>query len=109
MEQLPDNSVSPVHSRSKNYLVWGLFLLAGLLVGAAFGYRAGQAQRDPVQVVVTATPGPAVQTGVPSAETPTDKEPARTKSPMDVVLADARHFQGSPEAPVTMIEFSDFK
>ena len=109
MEQLPDKNVSQSPSRSKSFLIWGLFLLAGLLVGAAFGYRAGQAQRDPVQVVVTATPGPAAQAGAPSAETPTDKEPALPKSLMDVVLADARHFQGSPEAPVTMIEFSDFK
>lgn len=109
MEQLPDNNVSPAPSRSKNYLIWSLFLLAGLLVGASFGYRVGQAQREPVQVVVTATPGTAAQAGAPSAETSTDKEPALPKSLMDVVLADARHFQGSPDAPVTMIEFSDFK
>lgn len=109
MEQLPDNNVAQAPSRSKNYLGWGLFLLAGLLVGAAFGYRLGQEQREPVQVVVTATPGTAAQAGAPSAETLTDKEPALPRSLMDVVLADARHFQGSPNAPVTMIEFSDFK
>lgn len=105
MEQVPDKNVSQSPSRSKNFLIWGLFLLAGLLFGAAFGYRVGQEQSDPVQVVVTATPGTAAQ----AAETPTGKEPALPKSLMDVALADARHFQGSPEAPVTMIEFSDFK
>jgi len=28
---------------------------------------------------------------------------------MEFVLSDARHFQGSADAPVTMVEFSDFK
>lgn len=120
MGHLPDNHVSSAPSRSKTFLTWSIILLAGLLVGAAFGYRVGLAQRDPVQVVVTATPRSLDQAGAPagepqanapnSAETiPEDDQPVLPKSLMDVVLSDARHFQGSPDAPVTMVEFSDFK
>jgi protein-disulfide isomerase len=114
MAPLPDSNVSPDPSRSKKYLGWGIFLLAGLLVGAAFGYRVGQAQRGPIQVVVTATPGSGDQAladaGASAAGTPADdSQSALPKSLMDVVLSDTRHFQGSPDAPVTMIEFSDFK
>jgi protein-disulfide isomerase len=32
-----------------------------------------------------------------------------TPTIMDFVLSDARHFQGDDNAPVTIIEFSDFK
>jgi hypothetical protein len=43
----------------------------------------------------------------------TTEDPAATALPtptiMDFVLSDARHFQGDDNAPVTMVEFSDFK
>jgi protein-disulfide isomerase len=38
-------------------------------------------------------------------------QPADVPTPtiMDFVLSDARHFQGQADAPITLIEFSDFK
>jgi protein-disulfide isomerase len=32
-----------------------------------------------------------------------------TPSIMEFLLSDARHFQGDSDAPLTLIEFSDFK
>lgn len=48
------------------------------------------------EALATAEPGPQIKT-------------SPTPSVMEFVLADARHFQGEANAPVTLIEFSDFK
>jgi len=40
---------------------------------------------------------------------PEESAAGPTPTIMDFVLSDARHFQGDDSAPVTMIEFSDFK
>ncbi len=64
-----------------------------------------------VQVVVTATPDPnqaAGESGEPEVIVVT-ATPTPTPDFMADLLADARHFQGEDDAPVTMIEFSDFK
>ena len=49
-------------------------------------------------------------------QTPQSAEPAAANNNnngqpdiMDMVLSDARHVQGDANAPVTIIEFSDFK
>ncbi|GIK37140.1 MAG: hypothetical protein BroJett011_09730 [Chloroflexota bacterium] len=110
-------------------LYGGLALFATLIVGVVIGYLFSQAQTSqnaPIQVVVTATPDPNSQPAGASANQLSTPAPAQTNaSPttsaaanpnapptptiMELVLADARHFEGSPDAPVTMIEFSDFK
>lgn len=59
-------------------------------------------------VIATATSPPAATptaTPVPPTSTPTPKPPSLE----DVLLADARHVHGAEDAPVTFIEFSDFK
>ena len=94
------------------------------MIGAIIGYGLGlvQAGQEPALVVVTATPNPqSVAQNVPSS-TPlpqddtapdTDADAANNSRPtptiMDFLLSDARHFQGDADAPVTIIEFSDFK
>jgi len=55
----------------------------------------------------------------PPADSPTQPPPTEapasanqgegTPSLMDYVMADARHWQGEKTAPVTIVEFSDFK
>ena len=58
--------------------------------------------------------------GAPSSAAPADSSPVEapqesegttlpTPTIMDFVLSDARHFQGDDNAPVTIVEFSDFK
>lgn len=112
---------------------WGYFLagmgvaLLAVVLGVVLGYLARPALEPatgsvadislPVQgpVAVQAPPAqpdeagePEVQADAPAAED--NPEPsAPTPTIMDFVLSDARHFQGSDDALVTMIEFSDFK
>ena len=121
MEHLPDNKPAQGNKKGSSNLLWGLALLVVLIVGLSAGYLISQAQNRPVQVVVTATPEPNQQAAGQTAAQPPTK-PATTPSStadnantpptptiMEFVLSDARHFQGSDKAPITMIEFSDFK
>ncbi len=59
------------------------------------------ASSEPVQSTPTPAPTPTLP---PPTPTPTPKP-----SLADVLLAEARHSQGAVDAPVTFIEFSDFK
>ncbi len=74
------------------------------LAGIAIGFLGRPAIVPDAVVVVTATPD---ATAVANAQaTPTS---AGQGDIMDLVLADARHSQGDLDAPVTIVEFSDFK
>ena len=105
-------------------------LIAALVIGGVIGYGVGlvRANQEPAVVVVTATPDPqqepavVVVTATPNPQavaqsdtsTTTEAESdsnnsAPTPTIMDFLLSDARHFQGNADAPVTIIEFSDFK
>lgn len=125
-------------AQGRSSLYWGLALVAVLIVGVAIGYLFSQSQTTPnapVQVVVTATPNPTSQPVVQTNEQPPQAQaneqptqpPAQSNPPatagsgdntntapptptiMEFVLSDARHFQGNSDAPVTLVEFSDFK
>lgn len=112
---------------------WGYFI-AGMVVtllavalGAVLGYLARPALEPATGSVAdislsapesAAVQGPPAQSdeasetetqaNAPAAES--NPEPsAPTPTIMEFVLSDARHFQGSADAPVTMVEFSDFK
>jgi protein-disulfide isomerase len=121
-----ENSANNKPDRRDTFL-WLVGLAAVLAAGLTIGYSSSQS-KTPVQVVVTATPDPTGQvvaqaeptqeatppaskdtpnTGPAAEETPTSASP--TPDVMAFLLSDARHFEGSPDAPVTMIEFSDFK
>ncbi|MFQ5576942.1 MAG: hypothetical protein ACE5G8_08140 [Anaerolineae bacterium] len=67
-------------------------------------------QEKLVEVVVTATPGPAGDAQAQALSNAGD-EPAPDEPPtiMDLVMSDARHIQGQPNAPITIVEFADFK
>lgn len=111
----------------RDTLLWLVGLAAVLAVGLIIGYSYSQS-KTPVQVVVTATPESETQavaqiesTQVPTqpasedipTANPTVEDAPASESPtpdvMEFLLSDARHFDGNPDAPVTMIEFSDFK
>jgi protein-disulfide isomerase len=110
---------------------WGYFLagmgvtLLAVALGAVLGYLARPAL-DPAtgSVASLSLPQGPVPVQAPLAQPDNAGEPetqanapaegnpepsAPTPTIMDFVLSDARHFQGSDDAPVTMVEFSDFK
>ena len=62
--------------------------------------------REAVVVQAAATPQPTTAPAETEAET---NEAGPTPAIMDFILSDTHHFQGDPNAPVTMIEFSDFR
>lgn len=124
LDNEPTQNQASAQSKVKGVspLYLGLALVATLAIGAVGGYLFGLAQARqsaPVQVVVTATPSsnsqPVAQMtqeatqADTSATTATDPNAPPTPTIMEFVLADARHIEGSPDALVTMIEFSDFK
>lgn len=104
-------------------LFTGLSIAAALFVGAALGYSFGRTQSPPAQAVIpAAASSPQAVANVGSAPANPSTQPAQQSAPaaaptegsptptiMDFVLSDARHFQGSDTAPITLIEFSDFK
>ena len=71
-------------------------LLVALLVGCASGPEATPTAVDP-------TPGAPTAAATPSVV------PTETPAAMGEVVAQTRHFQGDPNAPVTMVEFGDFQ
>jgi protein-disulfide isomerase len=94
-------------ARGIGYGIFGFAVASALLVGLALGYlgRPMITTEPRVEIVVTVTPN-AVAQAQPAENS---GQAAPTPSIMDFVLSDARHFQGQADAPVTLIEFSDFK
>lgn len=74
------------------------------VAGLVIGFVGRPAVVPDVVQVVTATPDATAV--AQAAATPTASSQGTI---MDVVLADARHSQGDINAPVTIVEFSDFK
>ncbi len=90
--------------------------LIALLIGFAGGYLArpylsGQSSgNDPAPAaaapVATAEP---VDAAAALPETPPADAEARRKVLMDALISQTKHFKGDPNAPVTILEFSDFQ
>ncbi|MFQ5595613.1 MAG: hypothetical protein ACE5HA_15810 [Anaerolineae bacterium] len=87
-------------------------LVAGLLVGMVIGYvgrpllapepqRAAQPQVESVADASTPTS--------PTAAAASSADNSSAQSLMDSMVAQTRHLRGNPDAPVTIIEFSDFQ
>lgn len=75
-------------------------LLAGLVIGMIVGYVGRP-------LVTPQSPDPTPVTPAGTASPPLSE--ATPPGVMDAVVAQTRHFKGDPEAPVTVIEFSDFQ
>ena len=87
--------------------------LVALLIGLAGGYffrytteNGGKNQEAPAAVVATAEP---IDPQAALPETPPADMEARRQALMDALIAQTKHFKGSPDAPVTILEFSDFQ
>ncbi|MFQ5613643.1 MAG: hypothetical protein ACE5H9_16085 [Anaerolineae bacterium] len=115
-----DAPPTPGSGRLYASLALALSFMVGLVAG--FLGRPVVVGEPPITVVVTVIPEanaeplsradiPAPAEGAP-AESGTSEQPGQgrpTPTIMDFVLSDARHFQGSEDAPVVLVEFSDFK
>ena len=77
------------------------------IVSTATSPSKAQGPTAPAQASVDTTPGSA-QVQVPSA-TPPPAQADQRKALMDALVKQTRHFRGSEDAPVTIIEFSDFQ
>lgn len=83
-------------------------LAIGLLAGIAVGLFAGPylTARSPVQESASVAPAAASPTSGPA---PTTAEDAARANLMSTVVGATRHFRGTAEAPVTVVEFGDFQ
>jgi hypothetical protein len=79
------SDVEPMRARRKSFN-WNLVILPLVLI---IGFAAGFLVRP-----IILPPKQAASTGSPLA---------------DMVVAQARHFRGNANAPVTLLEFSDFQ
>ncbi len=81
-----------------------------LVVGVIAGYF-GRPLVTPQPM--NATPVASVDTEPSTASAASDANPAQSNPPaetlMTAIVAETRHFKGSPDAPVTIVEFSDFR
>jgi protein-disulfide isomerase len=119
--QISDNSAAAVSiGPVLTILGFGGMLIIGMLIGFFGRPLLVPDQIERVEVLVTAEPDAAqalAEVEIESeAQSTVDESTAAAadSSPgeptiMDLVLADARHIQGDPDAPITMVEFSDFK
>lgn len=137
MESSSEEHPSP--PQPTNPLIVGFALVAAFAMGLALGFfgRPQIIGDVPIQVVVTVVPDDNAEAGVQAptsnneatsntnpaqssasmseanpAATEPEQAPASaqaTRTIMDFVMADARHIQGDTDAPVTIVEFSDFK
>lgn len=132
----PETEMQKGSSSAGIVVLFGAGLAVAFAVGLVAGFvmRPMVIKDVPVQVNVTVVPPPVQEvaeapaptdspteepaspaTDEPTDEAPTAPEPTddpnatATPTIMEFVLADARHIQGSEDAPVTVVEFSDFK
>ncbi len=97
-EPAPAATVTPKQTVPNPWLL----LVIGLLVGGLAGYSIRPLLAPAPQPVATAAPLAAVKS---SAEI---NEGQPHQQVMMAVIANARHFYGDPNAPVTLVEFGDF-
>jgi hypothetical protein len=83
-----------------------LMLVIGLLVGY-FGRPLLASTATSAGSVALTTPAPAATS--PANQDSSTASAADRASLMEFLVSQTRHFKGNPDAPVTLIEFSDFQ
>lgn len=88
------------------FVVWLIFLAAGWACSPSeTAETVPEVDQATQEIATTDTPAPAAtqqQEKSPPVNIP-------TVSVMDIVLENARHIKGNADAPVTIVEYSDFK
>lgn len=84
--------------------------LTMLVVGLLAGYY-GRPLVKQDQPAVAASPSPTQPSGASSSSSASENQPnpQDRAALMDAILSRVRHFRGDPNAPITLIEFSDFQ
>ena len=95
-------SVEVTPAARVNWNVTSLLSLVALLVGIGLGYTARPLLEAPPAATVAVVTTPVVGN---SAAAASNKPPTI----LSAVVANTRHFKGDPNAPITVIEFSDFQ
>jgi protein-disulfide isomerase len=101
---------TPTTARSSPLVIVAVGL-AMLVVGTMTGYF-GRPLVTPQPV--EATPGVSVDTPEPNVVSDTNNASPSQENPsaetvMAAIVVETRHFKGNPDAPVTIVEFSDFR
>jgi protein-disulfide isomerase len=84
-------------------IVGGLMLVIGLL-GGYFGRPLLNTQ--PLAITTPSQQGVALPTVAPANPS---AQPVDPEEVMALVISQTRHFKGNPDAPVTIIEYSDYQ
>ena len=93
--------------RRLGFVVWLIFLAAGWACSPSkTAETVPKVEQEATQEIAAVDTPELVDT--PQQEKPPPAE-IPTVSVMDVVLEDARHIMGNADAPVTIVEYSDFK
>ncbi len=106
--QPPDEMAEEEEPNGQGQRAWitPVLALAMLVVGLILGY----AGRPVVQPLLAGKSTPTVQAeaGVPSVN-PTLAPGEPTPTLMEFLISNTQHFKGDADAPITMIEFSDYQ
>ena len=111
LEDTEDTQESPERSQAAFTIVvqsWATPILGiiMLIVGLLGGYYGRPLlETDQKSIALDDTP----LTSTQSVPTPDANLAAQQQELMAMIVSETRHFQGDPNAPVTIIEFSDFK
>ncbi|MBN2388400.1 MAG: hypothetical protein JXB85_15390 [Anaerolineales bacterium] len=80
-----------------------------LLVGLFAGYYGRPVMERSLEPTSTSTAAATVIAQPTATPTPGSQVPTPNTQLMAMAMAEVRHFQGNPDAPVTFLEFSDFQ
>ena len=97
-----ENPLEPENPTSGNSRIWMTIIvgLAMLVVGLFLGYF-GRGKFGPEAGAARGT--------ATSAAAAVQTRSASNQEAMNMVISETRHWKGDPNAPVTLIEFSDFQ
>jgi len=86
------------------------YLLIGLAIGAIIGGLAGVFVGRPWLASTVAQSATVATAAAPTTAQGEQGDAETTSTPitMDLVESGPRHFQGAPDAPVTIVEYGDF-